>query len=61
MVTSDEYLHDIAFDGKLVTKSGITFDFIIIWYDFIYFSIFCFAVLCSVVLRLTADLADRYR
>lgn len=30
VVTLDEYLHDIALDGKLVRVSGITFDFIII-------------------------------
>lgn len=29
VVTSDEYLHDIALDGKLIRESGITFDFFI--------------------------------
>lgn len=54
VVTSDEYLHDIALDGKLIRESGITFD-----YFFGYFILFHF-VLCCVVRaqRLTVDLAE---
>lgn len=49
VVTSDEYLQDIALDGKLVRESGITFDiipiscFILLLYYSFFFS---FIVLC---------------
>lgn len=45
VVTSDEYLHDIALDGKLIRESGITFDF----FDFFfgYFILFHFVLCCE--------------
>lgn len=46
VVTSDECLHDIALDGKLIRESGITFDFD---FDFFFLWLFYFISFCVVL------------